>query len=137
MREGKAPMVLVVEDEPPIAQLIETVLEVAGFRCARAGCLADADALLAAERIEGITLDLALPGTHALPWLERLAVSDPKLAAHTVVVTGAVLDDEMSARIAACGAGIVQKPFELRALRSAVRRQIGHAAEGAPGTAIP
>ncbi len=134
MNARTTPKILVVEDEAVIAELIERALEAASYLCAHAATLTEAEQLLAANEFNGVTLDLTLPGVNSLSWLECLALSDPALAAHTVVVTGSIPDDDVKARISACGAGFVQKPFELRQLRSMLERQIGRTGP-TPGSA--
>ena len=71
MRQGAR--ILVVEDEALVAMLIEDTLSDAGYRVlGPAATVADALALLAAERPDGAVLDLNLGGETSLPVADRL-----------------------------------------------------------------
>ena len=58
--------ILIVDDEPRIAEIARDYLENAGFRVATAGNGADALARIRASRPDLVVLDLALPGMDGL-----------------------------------------------------------------------
>jgi DNA-binding response OmpR family regulator len=116
--------ILVVEDESDVAELIRRVLEQLGNRCVVARDAATADRLLDREKVDAVTLDLAMPDRGGLEWLEGIASERPDLARKTLVITGLPLGVESVERLARCGAGVLAKPFGLEALREAVRTQI-------------
>ena len=53
--------ILVVDDDVAIAELLRDFLEAAGFRVVLAGSAGAAQAVLTAERIDGVLLDVKLP----------------------------------------------------------------------------
>lgn len=116
--------VLVVEDEFPIAEMLEKILERLGNRCLRAATTEDAERMLDEAPIDAVTLDLGMPGQGGLPWLESVAESRPDLARRTLVITGQRLDSEAVERLARCGAGVLAKPFTIDHLRDALRCQV-------------
>ncbi len=94
--------VLLVEDNPGDARLIEHALAAAPGRFAlrRASRLAEALALLASERPDAVLLDLSLPDAHGLGTVERVraAAADVPI----VVLTG---NDDEALALAALHAG--------------------------------
>jgi len=116
--------ILVVEDEVYVADLIRTVLEELGNDCVLAKSADEADACLAGDSVEFVTLDVGLPGRSGLDWLESVARSHPDLARRTLIITGMHLDPDGVRRVALCGAGVLAKPFTVDALRDAVASQI-------------
>ncbi len=66
------PLVLVVEDDPLTAKLLEAVLTKEGFEVHRAASAAEAKACLDQHTYHAMTLDLLLPDQHGLQLLEEL-----------------------------------------------------------------
>lgn len=66
------PLVLVVEDDPLTARLLEAVLMKEGFEVHKAASAAEAKALLDQHTYHAMTLDLLLPDQHGLKLLEEL-----------------------------------------------------------------
>jgi DNA-binding response OmpR family regulator len=113
--------ILVVEDEPYVAELLQETLEGEGNRCILAADANGADRILATSTVEAITLDLMIPGRDGLGWLESLAASRPELARRTLVVTGSALGRVERDRVAAVGARILAKPFRIDDLLERLR----------------
>ena len=80
--------VLVVEDDPDIGMMLETIFENEGFRVLRAWQGLDALRIAAAESPGLLTLDLDLPDVSGQEVLHRLG-QDPCLAHVPVVVLSA------------------------------------------------
>jgi DNA-binding response OmpR family regulator len=118
--------ILIVEDEPHIAELLSRALEALGNHCVWAQTAANADEMLDRHSVEAVTLDLSMPGRPGLDWLESIAATTPTLARRTLVITGQHLEPELVQRLARCGAGVLAKPFTLAGLQDAVRSQMFH-----------
>jgi DNA-binding response OmpR family regulator len=116
--------ILVIEDEPYVAELLQETLEGEGNRCILAANADGADRVLAAGPIEAITLDLMIPGRNGLEWLETLASRRPDLARRTLVVTGSALGRIERDRIAAVGSCILPKPFRIEQLLTRLRELV-------------
>lgn len=116
--------ILVVEDEPHVAELIQTILEDLGNSVLIAADGAEASAIVERDPVDAITLDLGMPGQSGLDWLEGLAVDHPELANRTLVITGMHLEADKVKRLARCGAGILAKPFSIQTLYDAVKSQL-------------
>jgi len=117
--------ILVVEDEADLAELIRQTLEAAGNSSVWAQNADEADRLLEQERVDGVTLDLGMPGTDGLNWLERVTRERPALARRTLIITGREMESDAVEQVAAYGAGVLTKPFTIEGLHDAVRAQIG------------
>ena len=124
--------ILVVEDELSVAELLRRALENMGNACCMAANAEDADRVLNEQVIDGVTLDLGMPGRDGLDWLEGMAQARPELAQKTLVITGQELAPESVARLARCGAGMLAKPFTLDDLSEAVRVQLEWTPDGGP-----
>ena len=120
--------VLVVDDEPYVAELIQQTLESEGHRCIAAASSDEAGRAIDAGGVEAMTLDLGMPGGRVIEWFEALTRNHPDLARRTLVVSGANVTDLEQERIAACGAGFLAKPFRLERLKDSFRGQIASAA---------
>ena len=82
---------LIIEDNPADARLVELMLdEVGGFVCRRAMTLADAVKIIATEPPDAALLDLSLPDGQGMQSVERIRTAAPSLP--IVICTG--LDDE-------------------------------------------
>ena len=116
--------ILVVEDEVYVADLICTILEELGHSCLLAQNAAEADDLLRRRNVDGVTLDLGMPGRNGMDWLEAMSASRPELARRTLVITGMPIEDHTHRRIERFGAGFLAKPFTVDELQEAFLAQV-------------
>jgi DNA-binding response OmpR family regulator len=117
--------ILVVEDEPTVAEMLCRALQSLGdHTCVHAPDAPTATRLLQEYPVDAVTLDLGMPGQSGLNWLEGVARARPELARSTLVITGSHLDATLVQRLARCGAGVLAKPFTLDHLGEAIRSQI-------------
>ena len=118
--------VLVVDDEPTIAEIVARYLERAGYRARVAGDGPGAISAAAAQRPDLVVLDLMLPGIDGLEVMRRLRALDP---AHIAVILLTAKGEE-SDRVTGLRLGAddyVVKPFspaELVARVDAVLRRL-------------
>ncbi len=113
--------ILVVDDEPTIAEVVRRYLERAGYRVHTAG---DGHAALAAPAVDLVVLDLMLPGVDGLGVLQRLRERDPAPAVILLTARGEESDRIVGLRLGADD--YVVKPFspgELVARVEAVLRR--------------
>ena len=117
-REAGVQQLLVVEDDPDIANLIRAQLEEAGYRATAVG--RGEDALQAARELLPalITLDIRLPDMDGFEVLKRLK-HDPETADIPVVIVSVVEDKEKGFRLGALD--YVGKPIDEESLLGAVR----------------
>ncbi len=100
---------LIVDDDPSIARLLEVVLQREGYRCSRAGTLGEAERRLSTARYDLMICDVRLPDGSGLDLVEEAVATHPHLAA--LVISG--LDDVALADRAVRGGayGYIVKPF--------------------------
>jgi CheY-like chemotaxis protein len=126
-RDRTAPLVLVVEDDPPIATVLRTYLEADGYRVELA---ADGhDAIQAARTLLpfAITLDISLPkldGWSVLNALKR----DPQTASIPVVVVSIVDNRDFGLVLGATE--YLVKPIDVERLRAVLRELDGARSPG-------
>jgi DNA-binding response OmpR family regulator len=124
------PTILLVEDEPGIADFVRRGMEAEGFevRAEHDGAVGERRAL--AESSDAVVLDLMLPGRGGMEVLASLRAAKPGLPVIVLTARGEVED-----RVAGLDAGAVDylvKPFSLAELLARVRAQLRNAAQGAP-----
>jgi len=111
--------ILVIEDQPEMAQAISRVLSRAGYETKIATDGFHAGALLASVRPEAITLDLKMPGLDGFEVLEYIR-SQPELHDTKVLIISAELDESLD-RAIQCGAdAVLAKPFQNEELISKI-----------------
>ena len=108
--------ILIAEDEAPIANLIKTALDGAGYRCVRAPDGSAAADLLEAEPFDLALLDIMLPGADGYELLEYCKTLDVPVIFLTA--KGQLEDRVKGLRLGA--EDYIVKPFELMELLARV-----------------
>lgn len=125
---------LVVDDEPTIAEIVARYLQRAGYATRVAGDGAQALALCAQESPDLVVLDIMLPGIDGLQVLQHLR-EQPGAAARVILLTARGREDERIVGLRRGADDYVVKPFspaELVARVEAVLRRERAAAQPAP-----
>ena len=112
-------VVLVVDDEPGIANLVRNLLLEEGYSVRTAASGAEALDILATERIDLVVLDLLMPHVDGWTVLERMheAPDAPPVAVLSAVFEGDAIDRakrEFGAR------AYIAKPFRIRELMDTI-----------------
>ncbi len=105
--------ILVVDDDPTVAEVVAGYLDRAGFRVERAGDGADALARAAARRPDLVVLDLMLPGMDGLEVCRRLRARGP---VPVVMLTARGDEDDRILGLEVGADDYVTKPFSPREL---------------------
>lgn len=121
--------VLVVDDEPSICRALAIALRRAGCEPITAESADAALAILRAQRVDALVLDLRIPDMRGDAVFHLATAIQPHLKRQTMFVTGDVTE-RADTLIRACGAPYVRKPFTLsdvtdtvQALVPAARRE--------------
>jgi two-component system OmpR family response regulator len=116
--------VLVVDDEPDLAEVLSGALRYEGWQVRTAGDAAGAVAQAAAWRPDAVVLDVILPDGDGLGVLRRLREAQPEVC--VLFLTARDTVEDRIAGITAGGDDYVTKPFSLEEvlarLRGLVRR---------------
>ena len=118
---------LIVEDDPDIALLLEYMLQNAGYRTSIAGSAREAKALLAVETFDCMTLDLALPDQNGISLLNELR-AQPETCHLPVVIISAYADKakkELNGH-AVNAIEWMQKPIDPEILTSRIEKAFRH-----------
>ena len=114
--------VLVVEDDPAIAELWTQVLEAEGCEVRRRDSALGVAGLLCLWRPDVILLDLGLPYRSGAALLAELKAEAETAPIPVVVLSGA--PESLTADRAALAAAVLAKPVSLRVLRQVVQDAI-------------
>jgi DNA-binding response OmpR family regulator len=134
-------LVLVVDDEPAMRDMLQRMLERAGFAVA---CAADGAAGLARLNVgdvDLVLLDLMLPGLDGLEFCRQVRARQGGRHVPIIMVTGSVNAADRRAGFAMGADDYVLKPFRTQALVDRVRAWTsrgaaeGNQAEGPPDPA--
>ncbi len=118
---NQLPSVLVVEDEPGIAELIMVNLRHSGFRPIWAASSQAAQAMLEAELPDVILLDWMLPGESGLSMAQRLRRSPRTKSVPILMLTARVDEADRVAGLDAGADDYIAKPFSPRELLARIR----------------
>lgn len=122
MSNDAATTILVVDDEPPICELLARYLQPEGYSVLIAGSVDQALNLLDGQRVDLILLDLHMPGAHDGEEL-LFDLRDRGSDVPIIVVSGWV-DDEATLVHPDCVHGVVKKPVNREALLAMVRQTL-------------
>lgn len=118
--------VLVIEDEPSVAQFVRITLQRRGYDVVPATSGAGGLKLLESGDFQGIISDFRTPGgVNGADLHAWLASNRPELAARTIFITGDTVSEETAALLERTGTPCVEKPFRVRELLTAVEQIIG------------
>jgi len=131
------PNILVVEDEADIQQLVSYNLIKAGMHVTCADRGEDALAVLEREQVDGIILDLMLPGLDGLEICRRIREQEQTRHIPVIILTAKSEDDDVVAGLDIGADDYVTKPFSpkilVARLQAAMRRKQESCGEGEDG----
>ncbi len=111
---------LVVDDEPVVAEFMARVLGMQGFTIDIATDGETARSFISANGYEATIIDMRLPKLNGRQLYEYIKVACPRLARHVVFTSGALLDGEMADFLAGEDLFFLNKPFGTEDLKAAV-----------------
>lgn len=116
--------ILIVENEPDIANIVRKYLEFEGYATLCAGSCEEGRAICAAQSPDLIVLDWKLPDINGDEWIAELRADPATAAIPIVMMTGGYPTPALIARMAAAGIPILIKPFSLDDLIDYIRSMI-------------
>jgi two-component system OmpR family response regulator len=117
------PSLLVVDDEPNIAELMRIWFEPVGWDVATAASGPEGVARAAGRRPDAVVLDLMLPGYDGLEVLRRIRLLHPAVV--VVLSTARDSDEDRAAGLAAGADDYLVKPYLLVDLEHRLRELVG------------
>lgn len=123
------PHLLVVDDEPSIAELLRIWFEPVGWDVVTAASGPEGVARAAERPPDAVVLDLMLPGYDGLEVLRRIRLLQPQVT--VVLSTARDTDEDRAAGLAAGADAYLVKPYSLAALEDRLRTLVaGRIASG-------
>lgn len=114
--------VLIVDDEREVRQVLQEFLVGRGYDVVQAANGTDALAILQAEKLDLVLLDLAMPGMDGMETLKRITALGAPVP---VIMVTANADIGLTSKLLALGAAdYIPKPFDLDYLDQAVSIQV-------------
>jgi two-component system phosphate regulon response regulator PhoB len=117
------PHILFADDEPDIRELVQFMLQAAGFRVSTADNTAEVLRLVTTERFDALLLDHWMPTVTGIELCRQIRIFDQSTP--ILICSGAVTEADRKAAALAGAQGYVAKPFNcedlILALRSLVR----------------
>jgi two-component system alkaline phosphatase synthesis response regulator PhoP len=124
--------VLVVEDDPDIAELVTRYLDKAGFTTERAASGKDALDAIAVKAPDLIVLDLMLPHVDGLEVCRRVRASQRTSGIPIIMLTARAEESERIVGLELGGDDYIAKPFSPNELVARVRALLRRATRGVP-----
>ena len=119
------PTILVVEDEPDVARLLQLMLEGGGYQAALAENLAEARHILATREVAAVTLDLRLPDGHGFEILLEIQRVLRKKDLPVIVISAAAEQGQLNLQGGMHIVDWLDKPIDPHRLLSVLRRALG------------
>ena len=120
--------VLLIEDEPSVANFVRSALERHGYRVTCAASGAEGLKLLQANEFAGVISDMRTPGNvngadvHA--WIQS---HRPYMNSKLLFITGDIANDETGTILKSTGVPFIEKPFRVQQLVQKVEELFGRA----------
>jgi DNA-binding response OmpR family regulator len=109
--------ILVVDDEPHIRRVLNTILTNDGFDVVEAaGGAAGMEAVKSDEEYDFILLDFMMPGATGLEVLARIRASDHRAETPVIILTAKGQDTDRTAALAGGANDFLTKPFSPKKL---------------------
>ena len=122
--DSTAKRILVVEDEPSLADMCRIVLTREGFEVEIAVNGRVAQDMIEKKQYHLCLIDIRMPkmsGEELYQWLQK---KYPKMTNRVVFTTGSVIDGENMTFVERSGRPLLSKPFALRELRAVVEEAL-------------
>jgi two-component system KDP operon response regulator KdpE len=120
---GEGPLILVIDDEPPILRLLRTSLSAQRYRVVEAATAAEGERRVRAERPDAVILDLGLPDADGIDLINRLRA----FSKVPIIVLSSRGDERGKIEALDRGADdYVTKPFGMGELVARIRAALRH-----------
>ena len=125
-------LIMIVEDNERNLKLLRDVLGAYGYRTVEARSGEEAVTLARDEHPELVLMDIQLPGMDGVAALRELRSSASSASTPIVAVTAFVMKEDRDRFLAAGFDAYLEKPLDVRALRSCVESYLGARGRGQP-----
>jgi DNA-binding NtrC family response regulator len=113
--------VLYVDDEVAISRALRSWLSRRGHVVHAAASSDEAKAILAANQVDGVLIDIWLGDESGFDLFEWIDMHHPRVAEHAMFVTGDIVrDPEVERQLTALERPVVTKPYDLNELEQTI-----------------
>ncbi|MCL7453551.1 MAG: response regulator [Anaerolineae bacterium] len=124
--------ILVVDDEPAVAELVQGVLEHAGYRVTTTHEPRNAISILEQGNIDLIVSDMSMPLMNGEQFWQAVAEHHPRLARRIIFSSGDSSGGRARAFLESSGCAYIRKPFDPQDLIQLVRETLQDGSEAVP-----
>ena len=117
--------VLVLDDEPPIAMLLEKWLRGSGYEPAVATSGQEAVELVRETPFDAVLCDHRMAGMSGTEVFDAIVAVRPELERRFVFMSGDVFNPELREFVEGRGIGLLAKPFDRDTVRSTIESVLG------------
>jgi two-component system, cell cycle sensor histidine kinase and response regulator CckA len=114
--------ILVVDDEPGVVAVLMEVFSEDGYRVDTAANGQEALKKLQELAFDVIMCDIRMPKMDGITFYRVIAQQEPYLLARWIFLTGDILNPRTHDFLQQVATAVLEKPFEIRKVREAVRR---------------
>jgi CheY-like chemotaxis protein len=118
--EGRS--ILVVDDDPVFAGVVEDILKIEGYRVSIATSGLTALEIVGAAPFDLILIDIRMPELDGPGFFRELQSRDPELARRVMFMTGGAVEPDVAELLFSLRVPYLRKPLSVDELRAAVRR---------------
>ena len=112
--------VLIVDDERPVLELVDEVLQINGFETLAVVSPVEALKKARIQKYDALVLDLYMPEMSGMLFHAKLKIFDAELASRTVFISGYIAKEELRNHLSV-NPTFLEKPFKTDDLVSMVR----------------
>jgi DNA-binding response OmpR family regulator len=124
-KKGSKPRLLVVEDDPALAKVLQMRLQIEGFEVEVAGDGAEAMTMIGKQRPDLVVCDLMMPVMDGLE-VTRAIKGNPKLKAIPILILTALKSAREMGELQKLGADVfATKPYNGKELTAQIRQLLG------------
>jgi len=116
----RPPRLLIVDDERLLAESLRRILSDDMVVTTTSDPIGLVERLAAGERYDVILCDVNMPALNGVDLLERVEARAPGHAERFIFMTGGVADGMLQARLESLGCRVIEKPLDLKVLRSSI-----------------
>lgn len=117
---GQKYRILIVDDEPPVLELLDELLKGADYETLALSSPLDALKKARMKEFDALVLDLYMPEMSGMLFHAKLRVFDPDLASRTVFISGYIAREELRNHLNATPT-FLEKPFKTEDLLTMVK----------------
>ncbi len=114
--------VLIIEDEPDLASVFVSLLEVFGFQSEVAESAGLAKEMIAQDQFNFLIIDLTLPDSSGIDLYQEIIAQYPQYKGEIIFTSGFNITDELNQILNRDGASFLAKPFSMDKLKKVLER---------------